>query len=87
MRLSQQNYKTPFISNNTMTEWIDNNDIFLPKVKYNIKIKRGLNRNGYSTFLKSFYNAPKWTEEELMKFKKVFEKYNIYTSSVNNLKL
>ena len=50
-----------FINNNIKNEWINDQSILIDKNKY------------LQTFLKSFGNAPKWTNDELKIFKKCFD--------------
>ena len=95
MRLSC--FRAPWVNENVMEEWKDNNDIFLKKTtddKFNGRRKSyrdtrtgAHGRNYYSTILKSFYDAPPWTIEELTKIKDVLINYDIYTTNIKSVKL
>ncbi len=49
-----------YINNNIKDEWINDESILIDKDKY------------LGTYLKSFRNAPQWTNDELKIFKKCF---------------
>ena len=95
MRLSC--FRAPWVNENVMEEWKDNNDIFVKKTtddKFNGKRKTyrdtriGANgRNHYSTCLKAFYDAPPWTINELTQIKAVLADYDILTTNINAVKL
>ncbi len=69
MRLMKQYHKTEYIPNNVISEWKNNNEVF---------IKKSLNKKDkYRTFLKAFYNADGWNITELNIFLEVFNKYGI----------
>jgi len=95
MRLSC--FQAPWINENVMEEWKDNNDIFVKKTtddKFNGKRKTysdtrigAHGRNHYSTFLKAFYDAPPWTIDELTRIKEVLANYDISTTNINAVKM
>lgn len=96
MRLSC--FHAPWVNRNVMEEWKDNNDIFVKKTtddkfkgrRKNYGNTEKGNPNGYnyySTCLKSFYDAPAWTYDELKTIKEVLEKYDMKTTNIKEIKL
>jgi hypothetical protein len=95
MRLSC--FHAPWVNRNVMEEWKDNKDIFVKKTtddKFNGKRKTYSNTrlgangcNYYSTCLKSFYDAPAWSYDELDTIKDVLENYDIRTTNTKEIKL
>jgi hypothetical protein len=62
-------------SDDVMETWKDSQDIiFTPYI-------RNKRNSKVSTFLKAFYGAKPWTQEELIIFKRVFLKNNIETTA------
>lgn len=95
MRLSC--FHAPWVNENVMTEWKNNNDIFVKKTTDDKFKGRRKNygdtnigvygHNYYGTCLKSFYDAPAWTYDELDKIKEVLENYDIKTTNLKEIKL
>lgn len=59
---------------NIKEEWIKDESILIG------------NNSVIGTFLKSFYNAPKWTSDELKIFKECFENIGLYIETLPNRK-
>jgi hypothetical protein len=95
MRLSCSH--APWVNSNVMEEWKDNNDIFVKKTtddnfkgrrKSYYDTKKGVyGSNYYGTCLKSLYDAPAWTYDELKTIKEVLEKYDMKTTNIKEIKL
>jgi len=95
MRLSC--FDNPYVSENVMEDWKDNNDIFVKKTtddKFKGRRKTYTNEklgadgcNYYGTFLKAFDDAPAWTIGELLKIKEVLKNYDILTTNIKTIKL
>ena len=64
-------FSFPMVPLNVVEEWKDDDEIVW---------KEGMI---LSTFLKAFYNAPKWTKRELDIFREVFYEYHIKCSKKN----
>jgi len=73
MRLScmaaRHNFNWPWINPNVMEEWDGNPDVVIPVGRY-------------STFLKSFRTAPKWTQAELKKIKECLTRHHVRVGAI-----
>lgn len=90
------NNHIPSVPKNVMEVWKDSEDLFIPKTDYssdnygyqnrnkrNYQMSsRNIKRFGYGSFLKAFYNAPKWSEKELNIIKDVLSAYGIFASNL-----
>lgn len=59
-----------YINDNIKDEWINDESILIDKDEY------------LGTFLKSFYNAPQWTNHELKMFEKCFNKIGLIIKKI-----
>jgi hypothetical protein len=74
METNRKNSRWPRINEKTYEEWSNSDDILI------------FSPSKTGTYLKSFYEAPSWSLQELQIFKECFEEYNVKVTKMPKVK-